>query len=458
MRPRLERFCLTALGALALTACRATPDVAPRPPFQIETDHYVGSVRSGPLAEGGPAEGSRPWFAELRVSYADEPPSEAGTPLSSAARLVFLDRGDETLDTRSELALGAVLLAELPSATAAWTEQHAEALLDGATTVWSAAPVADAQPPLEPTWDHFDVYASRKDGEVEVALVFEGPVAPRIEDEEGETRLGTPVMRREHVVLGTPELDGAPWRVFLPAARSTAPRGGLLLEIQLATNGDLADPLAAERGRTNLEDARARANHDARTLSAAESFHFESESALRALENERLQRPALVFLAQQTSATLTGDLALSASEELLSAFLVAVRERLTADLQIDAPAALGWFLDETAYLWMTAIAADSERELPPGLHSLLLVHTGELGRYPDLVQEVIEESATLSQLDERLVQENRIFLEDGHPAARVRAYDWLAARRAAPAGYDPLGALVDRRRALNEAAALEEGQ
>jgi hypothetical protein len=30
----------------------------------------------------------------------------------------------------------------------------------------------------------------------------------------------------------------------------------------------------------------------------------------------------------------------------------------------------------------------------------------------------------------------------------VRAYDWLAARAGAPAGYDPLGSREERRRAL----------
>ena len=48
-----------------------------------------------------------------------------------------------------------------------------------------------------------------------------------------------------------------------------------------------------------------------------------------------------------------------------------------------------------------------------------------------------------------------MYLEDSSPSARVRAYDWLAARGRAPQGYEPLGPARERRRALD--AALESG-
>ena len=55
----------------------------------------------------------------------------------------------------------------------------------------------------------------------------------------------------------------------------------------------------------------------------------------------------------------------------------------------------------------------------------------------------------------RVIAENRILLEDNHPAARVRAYDWLAARGEAPDGYDPLGDEPSREAALERAGGTQ---
>jgi len=48
-----------------------------------------------------------------------------------------------------------------------------------------------------------------------------------------------------------------------------------------------------------------------------------------------------------------------------------------------------------------------------------------------------------------LLLENFIYLEDISPAARTRAFEWLAARDQAPQGYDPLASLKERRNVLN---------
>jgi hypothetical protein len=59
-------------------------------------------------------------------------------------------------------------------------------------------------------------------------------------------------------------------------------------------------------------------------------------------------------------------------------------------------------------------------------------------------------------LAKKLTAENRILLEDASPASRLRAYDWLAVRGLAPAGFDPFGSLAERRAALLAAAEAEE--
>ena len=51
---------------------------------------------------------------------------------------------------------------------------------------------------------------------------------------------------------------------------------------------------------------------------------------------------------------------------------------------------------------------------------------------------------------------NRVALEDPSPAARVRAYDWLATQDVEIPGYDPLGLPAARRAALRAWAAAAE--
>jgi hypothetical protein len=66
------------------------------------------------------------------------------------------------------------------------------------------------------------------------------------------------------------------------------------------------------------------------------------------------------------------------------------------------------------------------------------------------LREQVAESRDLADLERRLINENRISLEDMSPAARTRAYEWLRQRELAPAGYDPLASAKERRVALDK--------
>lgn len=436
---------LAAAAAALAGACRTSPEPPP-PPFEVAADHYVGTVHTGPVSGEVPgAEGA--WAVELRVASVARAPAGPSGSVSSLARHVFVEGGAETFRTRGELALGSRVVGGPAPSGSDWEEQRIEALLPGSTVAWTAAPHPGAEDRPAPPWDRLTVQLSRRRGapdRLETAVVFEGRNAPS-------------TWRREHVVLeASPALDGDPWRLFAPAPTAEHPDGGLLLELRVDPTPELADfEQARARAIENLALARDRARARSAALTPSESFHFESRGALAALERRELQRPALVFLAQQTGAELTGEVALSVDAETLDEYLAAVRGRLDDGVPTDEAVALGWFLDSTVYLWMAATAEDAERGLSPELRALLLVHCGELGRYPDLVKEVVEESAGLAELRERLVRENLIFLESGHPTARLRACDWLAARGIAPAGFDPLAPLPERRAAL--AAAELEG-
>lgn len=451
-----------ALFAPALAACRALPRAEPPPLLRVETEHHAGSLLTGPRP--GPDEAlADPWSLELAVLYVDELPDPPGEPLSAAAREVVAEGSDPLLRTRGELALDVrCTQASLgPAAGVRWRATRLEALWPGTTTVVRATRDASAPDAPRARWERFALEVSRRadaPDDAEVALALEGWVIPRPAREHAQGAapvVEEPVLRREHVVLDRgPRPGGAPLTLLLPAPLEREPRGGFLVTLALreAPADDPAFARALEQGGRALEESR-RSTHDrASLLTASESFRFESESALHALERPATQRSALLFLAEATDADLAGELALCATPETLAAALDYVRERMHGALEPqDDPAAFGWALERSTFQWIAERAGDEAQVLEPELESLLLRRAGELGRYPDLVLEALAEARGLAELEALILRENRIFLEDGHPAARVRAHDWLASRGGALEGYDPLGARDERRAALARA-------
>lgn len=472
---------LAGTGALAALAAFGAACAAPRPPpamLDVAVEQHAGTILTGPLDTPLSAEAlGDPWFVALRFAYVEEPPPGPSVPLSTAARGVFVDGASPLLAGRGELALDVrVTERGAPARTTRWELRTLDAVWPGTALVRRARPTLAVKDPPAAPWRSFEVELARRPGEpgsAELALAFEGLVAPRLPEDDAEAppvpapialgalgALGAP--RREHVVLAAEPQAGEDWRFFLPAPAPRAPRGGYALEVSLRTAlGGAADGEAREdalaRGRDALERARVSTRDRGSALGAGEGFRFESERALAALARPDLQRKALVFLAQSTGAELAGELALVAEPDALSEALTFVRESLEQEgAPEDAPAALGWFLERTSYRWLAARAADPRRPLEPELLALLLRRAGQLGRYPDLILESVQASAGLEDLAAQLRAENAIFLEDSDPAARVRACDWLRERGLAPEGYDPLGTRDERRAALarvEEAAA-----
>jgi hypothetical protein len=330
------------------------------------------------------------------------------------------------------------------------------------------------------------VLARPASGPLELALGFEGTTRRLLLDEEsldGALVEGPPTREREQLVLdAAPEPGGPPVAFLLPAPSRAAPRGGFRVEVRVHAPADRPSgyDAALARARDELDLTARRASDEAAGLSAAEGARFGNESAWQALDENRLQRPALLFLADQTGAALLAEVALSADPDSLRELLAFARQRLAREREaessreesptnsngapIDALAddvpALGWFLERSTYLWMARRAADERDPLSPELGALFLRHAGEFARYPDLLVDAVQECADLESLSTRLALENRIFLEDGAPAARGRAFDGLVARGEAPEEYDPLASRDARRAALSRAeqAAEEAGE
>lgn len=432
--PMLSRRHWFVVGLAFASACATTPAAPPLASFANE--RFAGTVRSGSVVRALPDDPGAPAWFEIRVSYADDAP--AGASISAFARQVFVEDVADPVRARSELARGIGLAdAGVPASE---TFLRVDPAWPATVVCWrTTLPPADgAGDPPRAAWRSFSIElepAADARAAPALALVLEG--------QEGA---------REHLVLDAlPEREDGLLRLHLPAPRQRAPRGGFLAAVRR-----IPDPPDAKREVELARSALAASVAGARTGSGAltreEGFVFESESAFRALETVKLRRSALAYLAQATRADVAGDLAVGASDADLAAIVASLRERAgDQDPSQWASAKLGWFLETSGYGYLSARAADEQHPIEPELAAVLLVHVGQLARFPDLIVQALADSDGPETFAQHVLDENTIFLEDADPAARLRAYEWLRERGAAPEGYDPLGELRARRAALDRA-------
>ncbi len=170
------------------------------------------------------------------------------------------------------------------------------------------------------------------------------------------------------------------------------------------------------------------------------------EDAIRLLQSPTHKQRALLHLAQKTGALLIEDMALSASDLVLDYLAHAITNEHLSGPPVEADV-LGWRLEKAAYQFLTrAVSSDPAS---PDFEAILIRHAGEVGRHPAVLGELVSDAKSIDDLRQRLLLENFIYLEDISPAARARAFDWLAVQGQAPEGYDPLASLTERRRVLN---------
>lgn len=151
-------------------------------------------------------------------------------------------------------------------------------------------------------------------------------------------------------------------------------------------------------------------------------------------------RTALVYLCSLGDLPLGNDLCLTAEPTLLRDWVALVPDPL--DREGATSEALAWDLERAA--WIQLARAMVKEDLPDVLSALVLRHGGEAGHYPSSLEDAARNSIDVHTFDKRLLQENRLFLEDASPAARVRAFDWLQRRDHAPPDWDPLESKENR--------------
>ncbi len=155
------------------------------------------------------------------------------------------------------------------------------------------------------------------------------------------------------------------------------------------------------------------------------------------------RRRALLQLANTHGAELTADLALLAEPPLLAAIATEVTPALAIPMASDA---FGWLLEQSS---IGALVAQLQGgALPPEIQSVAQRYLGVTVGGAGSLLRAAQRCAARSDFATWLRAEHELSLEDARPATRVRAYDWLAAQKLEPAGYDPLAAKAARRAAL----------
>jgi len=161
------------------------------------------------------------------------------------------------------------------------------------------------------------------------------------------------------------------------------------------------------------------------------------------------KRKALLYLASVYPADFTGDVALSVElghQYSLANHVIKMIQSSSDPNNSD----LGWLMEKASYIFFADLLNKGQATLD--VEGILTYHTGEVGRHGSLLLELASRAQNLEDFHNLLLQENLVYLNDASPSARIRAYDWLAAREKAPPGYNPLASKEERRAALTKNA------
>ena len=482
------RQCRTAVALALLSAvgCRShgaeTYTFAP-PALRSSTDHFAGSALTGPIDGGDPAriaaantEQALRITCEIRFVRGTIDATYPFVPLASRARLIFATRGSETLLANprfSERAFGgqgdeALARVSRPKpmpdaeAFAAGSESLGQrsvtelaflegAALAGTTTDFQVIAVEPiAMPPRQPFRRRVRILVSRDPQASAMTTAETGPTLALVIDDlvaSGAPDVRAGAILEEEVVLlqDRVPVDGEPIVLGIQS-----PLGdGYFVAVVRARSAPAEDGAAQQFERV-LATAKRSIVLPRHAPTPSTSTERELRDSVRALADPSLRRKALVNIARATDSRLTEDVALVASDALLTRYAEATiaetfgyrhsHEELVPDR-------IGAILERVA---IALLAEEKNAEqLPPELDAALVRHCGEVGRLPRLLRDLARTAPpTLAEMREILVQENMAFLEDVRTAARVRATRWLATRGHLPNDYDPFASRRDRRTVL----------
>lgn len=484
--PRSSRVVLAC--GLALASCASAPPPGPlgRPPgFELRLD-YAPSLEVG---EGGSLHAARevdldPAQAHelcFELLYLEWMPPTTLQPLGGSAELVAAVEEERAIRSATELVGGALigsgaeaerLAAELRTGLIGRVEELAQrrAVLPlGATALLSLRAFGPAHGPGEEGGElperagQLTLHVGRRTDEVRLWLSLRNQPWTRERGMHGEPLAERPdflaselVLTSERLELGGPPValivrspfagDGQALAIFTTLAAAPRPEQDEGRAREHAAELAVCAAEVRERALELALPASPQGREDARRDGLSQ--------ALGELASARDPRTALVSLSSSLRARAALDLALSAPERELARFLTTLAQLPAEPAASDEQLAWGLDREALALLARTGMEADRATEL----EAVLILHTGQVGRYPSLVLELLAPGGDRAAFERACVEENQMLLRDSDPGARLRAFDWLRERGLEPPGFDPLGTGGARRAALERAeAAAREG-
>ncbi len=475
--------CLHGLLLLLLTllncACHSQPRVPvplELPPLLAQRSAHWGSALSGAVAGAGEPQANAAAIAPAEVptllwevlALERWPAEWPQAPLEREAGLVIEAGEDQLLLPVSRLGTR-VWRTQEGSFDAAVTgrtrELHRErsALPGGATQLLELVPKAQTGSLLgdlaRPR--SLEVAVSRESsGTLRVLFRVEGQVfhvPHELEDllpgDDDEPNSSAAVQgMREWIGLREPLQQAEQGMSVLMRSPFDGEANALLVRIRIQPGDATPEHLqAVAEARERLSARAAEQAERVRTREELEARRQGIERALRAVARAQNHRAALSFVATSSGAPLAGELAAALSEPELNRLLEALAAAGDPSRLALEDASLGWTLERVALEFVLS-QADEE-----GLRGIWLarmsIRVGALAGSVEDVRDLMQSSPTLAVFEERLLAENTIALEDHSAAVRVRAFDWLQVRKAAPSAFDPLASeevREDRIEALEE--------
>lgn len=500
-RPRTRAAALLSLCLLA--GCQGSPPIEPLelpPGLVLDTFHHAGSLLTGavPLAdpEALETDPTLALSAAVEVFYVERLPALELDPLTAHTRLVAALHGDQPILPVSEALRNARLgigeealrlrerLEEGEFGRFRMVPRLEGALPDRATCLFTArrllspeeiqaAPKDSEQAGYE--GDRISMEVTRGEPalgrKISLALSVHRDDAPdsALPPVEGVERQRALFFSLEEQVAELVLLDldlevGGPPVVLITANPRIGDQGtGFVsfLSITEAPDPD-TNPAGAAAHRNALDRCIADckvadelAEDRAKWLSAGELRLVGFSAVLDLIQPGEVDRGFLVGLATAVRANLVADVAMLADPEQLDHFANVLLLERKKQANPETEDGIAWLIDRAA--WRLIAEAAMRTELPPEHQSIILRHAGAVGRYPGTILEALSSCKGLAEFHQRIVEENWMLLRDTRPGTRVRAFDWLVSKGQAPAGYEPMGPVDERRDAMEAFARRLEG-
>lgn len=469
------------LAAMILAGgCQHKPPPFAAPPLELRTEQYAGTPLAGPATRPVAAFTAREALAvRMRLVSLESMPAGFGSPLGAEARFIAATRQGAPVLPSSRLTSGARIsrpadaageAPALPDAAGRLAEIGLArfALPAGATVAFLASEkVADLTDPVTGRAVRRGVEVSLHRPaarQLSLTLAVDDLIGPDREltsdddpaDAPGATTRPAPppvvpLPQRELAVLDLPMPGARLTLVLVIPIRFSSGEGSAVAAIMEVEQGS-DDPEHALAVTAAMEDIRRTAGGAASRPSVSPVASSEWAGILvaaSALDVPERRRASLTYLTGQTGAGFCSDVVLTADDAVLADLAATVKSAIAAQPGPLTADGAGWMLDRAAFEHLQKLM--SKEILPAELRAVLTFHFGEAGRQAGSLDEIARGLRSRRDFDTKLIEENLIFLEDSSPSSRVRAYDWLNARKLAPAGYDPLGDPRERRKAIERA-------